>query len=73
MAQLVAAEPHGSYGNTTYDGMRYGLAAEDIRHRFREYIGHFGIVQEMDAPQCKTSRLRIGLGFHLKSPRHAGS
>jgi hypothetical protein len=71
MAQLVDAEPHGGYGNNTYDGSRHGLAAEDIRHRFRDYVNHFGIVQELDAPRPKSAGPKIGFRFPLKTARHA--
>ncbi len=65
MRALVAAEPHGGYGENHYSFAAHGIDPAELRSRFADYVSLFGVPAEAEpVPTARGVRTR---------PAHAGS
>ncbi len=65
MQRLVAAQPRGGYGENHYSFAAHGIDPDELRTRFADYVGLFGVPAEGEP--AATAR-----GVHTR-PAHAGS
>ena len=65
MQRLVAAQPRGGYGENHYSFAAHSIDPDELRARFADYVGLFGVPPEGEP--AATAR-----GVHTR-PAHAGS
>ena len=65
MAALVAAAPRGGYGENQYSFAAHGIDPDELRARFADYVGLFGVPAEGETPAASR-------GLRTR-PAHAGS